>query len=88
MPIIKAAKKALRSSARKRAVNLRRSRAMKDSVKEVRTLTAQASKEALGSLSKAYKTIDKAAKGGIIKKNTASRMKSRLAKAVKKSSAK
>ncbi len=88
MPIIKAAKKALRSSARKRAVNLRRSRAMKDSVKEVRTLTAQASKEALASLSKAYKTIDKAAKGGVIKKNTASRMKSRLAHAVKKANQK
>ncbi len=88
MPIIKAAKKALRSSAKKRAVNLRRARAMKDSVKEVRTLTAQASKEAPASLSKAYKTIDKAAKGGIIKKNTAARMKSRLAKAVKKANQK
>jgi small subunit ribosomal protein S20 len=88
MPIIKAAKKALRSSARKRAVNLRRTRTMKGSVKEVRTLAAQSSKEAVGSLAKAYKAIDKAAKGGIIKKNTASRMKSRLARAVKKASAK
>lgn len=88
MPIIKSAKKALRSSARKRAVNLRRTRAMKGSVKEVRTLAAQSSKEAVASLSKAYKAIDKAAKGGIIKKNTASRMKSRLTRAVTKASAK
>lgn len=94
MPIIKAAKKALRSSARKRVVNLRRIRAMKDSVKEVRTLSvkaglpAQTGKEALASLSKAYKAIDKAAKRGVIKKNTASRMKSRLAKALKKAAQK
>ncbi|KKT08311.1 MAG: 30S ribosomal protein S20, partial [Candidatus Nomurabacteria bacterium GW2011_GWB1_43_20] len=35
-------------------------------------------------LSKAYKAIDKAAKGNTIKKNAASRKKSRLAKAIKK----
>jgi small subunit ribosomal protein S20 len=88
MPIIKAAKKALRSSARKRAVNLRRSRDMKDAVKKVRTGSAKAGKEALASLSAAYKAIDKSAQRGIIKKNTASRMKSRLAKAVKKANQK
>ena len=33
-------------------------------------------------LSKAFQAIDKAAKRGIIKKNTASRKKARLAKAV------
>lgn len=88
MPIIKSAKKALRASVRKHATNLRRARVMKDAVKEVRTLAAQASKEAATSLSKAYKAIDKAAKRGVIKKNTAARMKSRLAKAVKKGSAK
>lgn len=84
MPIIKAAKKALRSSSRKRAFNVRRNRAMKDAVKEVRTLAAKASKDSLASLSKAYKAIDKAAKRGVIKKNTAARMKSRLSKTVKK----
>jgi small subunit ribosomal protein S20 len=88
MPIIQSAKKALRSSARKYAVNLRRTRAMKESVKEVRELSAKAGKEALASLSKAYKAIDKAAKRGVIKKNTASRMKSRLSAAVKKASQK
>ena len=40
--------------------------------------------EALKKLSEAYKAIDKAAKRGIIKKNTASRKKSRLAKFLKK----
>lgn len=84
MPIIKSAKKALRSSARKRAVNLRRSRAMKDAVKEVRTLSAKAGSDAKASLSKAYQAIDKAAKRGVIKKNAASRMKSRLVASIKK----
>ena len=49
-----------------------------------------ASKDALAaldtmSLSAAYKAIDKAAKRGIIKPNTAARKKSRLARAVAKS---
>jgi small subunit ribosomal protein S20 len=88
MPIIKAAKKALRSSARKHAVNLRRSRAMKDAVKEVKTLSAKVAKDAVAQLPKAYKAIDKAAKRGLIKKNAAARMKSRLSKTVKKASAK
>lgn len=35
-------------------------------------------------LSQAFKALDKAAKTGLIKKNTASRRKSRLAKALKK----
>lgn len=38
--------------------------------------------EAEKSLAAAYKAIDKAAKGGVIKKNAASRKKSRLAKAI------
>lgn len=58
---------------------------MKEVVKEVRTLvTAKDKKAAEALLAKAYKAIDKAAKGNTIKKNTASRKKSRLAKAIKK----
>jgi small subunit ribosomal protein S20 len=48
--------------------------AMKDARKE---MSADA-------LSKAFKAIDKAAKRGVIKKNTAARKKSRLAKALAK----
>ncbi|MBP9771737.1 MAG: 30S ribosomal protein S20 [Candidatus Pacebacteria bacterium] len=88
MPIIKAAKKALRSSARKRAVNLRRNRTMKDAVKVARTISAKSGKEAGEKLAAAYKAIDKSAKSGFIKKNTASRVKSRLAKAAKKAAGK
>ena len=82
MPNLQNAKKALRVSARKRILNDRRRRAMKVAVKSVKiTKTAD-------ELSKAYQAIDKAAKRGVIKKNTASRKKSRLAKKKKKSQAK
>lgn len=54
---------------------------MKVAVKEVKKLTGP---EAKAKLSEAYKAIDKAAKRGVIKKNTAARKKSRLAKAIKK----
>lgn len=85
MPIIKSAKRNIRASARKAVYNTRRSKAMKEVVKEVRTLVASKDKKAAeAALSKAFKAIDKAAKGNTIKKNTADRKKSRLAKAIKK----
>jgi small subunit ribosomal protein S20 len=58
---------------------------MNDVVKEVRTLiTAGNAKEAEALVPKVYKEIDKAAKRGIIKDNTAARKKSRLVAAIKK----
>jgi small subunit ribosomal protein S20 len=85
MPITSSAKKALRSSKRKRLVNLATKEGMNKSVKSVKKLvsakTTAGTKEAL---SLAYKALDKAAKKGVIKKNTASRRKSRLAAAIKK----
>lgn len=85
MPIIKSAKRNIRASARKAVYNARRSKAMKEVVKEVRTLVvAKDKKSAETLLSKAYKAIDKAAKGNTIKKNAAARKKSRLAKAIGK----
>ncbi len=54
----------------------------------VRKLIATDTKEAAKSLSAAYQAIDKAAKGGVIKKNTASRKKSRLALALKRAQGK
>ncbi len=61
---------------------------MKDTVKVARTISAKSGKEAGEKLAAAYKAIDKSAKSGFIKKNTASRMKSRLAKAAKKAAGK
>ena len=81
MPIIKSAKKALRGSKRKKVFNDRRDKAMKIAVKVVKKLSGA---EAKAKLAEAYQAIDKASKRGVIKKNTASRKKSRLAKAIKK----
>ncbi|MFA5001279.1 MAG: 30S ribosomal protein S20 [Candidatus Paceibacterota bacterium] len=80
MPIIKSAKKALRGSKAKKVFNDRRAKAMKLAIKGVKKLTGS---EAQKELAKAYQAIDKAAKRGIIKKNTAARKKSRLAKSIK-----
>ncbi len=89
MPIIKGAKKAHEASLRKKVFNDRCSRTMKKMVKDVRDLIKKKDpKGAEALVSKAYKAIDKAAKRGIIKKNTASRKKSRLVKAIQKISKK
>lgn len=75
MAITSSAKKAHRASLRKRIVNVRRKRALALATKDARkSKTAE-------SLSRAYQAIDKAAKRGVIKKNTAARKKARLAKA-------
>lgn len=79
MPITKNAQKAMRSSERKRVFNLRRTRKMREVVKEVRDMASAGQvKEAAAKLPEAYQAIDKAAKRGVIKDNTAARKKSRL----------
>lgn len=83
MPITKGAQKANRASLRKRVFNVRRRRDMNEAVKQVRTLIAAGKqKDAEALMPKAYQAIDKAAKRGIIKDNTAARKKSRLFAAV------
>jgi small subunit ribosomal protein S20 len=85
MAITKGAKKAHRSSLRKRVFNVRRKNAMNDAVKEVRKLMATGSKsEAAKFMAAAYQAIDKAEKGCVIKGNTAARKKSRLMASLKK----
>ena len=85
MAITSSAKKAHRASLKKQVFNVRRKRAMKSAVKEISTLITQKKHtDAQALLPKAYQAIDKAAKRGIIKKNTASRKKSRLVAAIKK----
>ncbi len=88
MAITSSAKKAHRASLKKHVFNVRRKRVLADATKSVKKLIVTDVKEARESLSKAYKAIDKAAKTGIIKKNTASRKKSRLAAAVKRGTVK
>jgi len=87
MAITSSAKKAIRSSARKAVYNLARKAAYKDAVKKVKKLVGEKKiDEAKKALDLAYKAIDKAAKTKFIKKNAASRKKSRLALLLNKSS--
>ncbi len=83
MPITKSAKKSLRQSRSQRVFNLRRLNKMKGLVKQARQIIQEGKKEELIKLlPKTYQAIDKAAKRGVIKKNTASRKKSRLSRAI------
>lgn len=85
MPITRSAIKALRQSKRRRSRNLQRKEAYKSVVKEVRLLAkAGKNQEAQAKLPQLYKTLDKVAKSGFIKKNKAGRLKSRLTKLVQK----
>lgn len=84
MPITKGAEKANRQSEKKRIFNVRRKNVLSDVVKSVnKAVTAGDSAKAKELLPKAYQAIDKAAKRGVIKANTASRKKSRLTARVK-----
>ena len=86
MPVTVGAKKTLRAATRKRVFNVRRQRALSSSIKEVKKLIHEGKKkDANQLLPKAYKAIDKAAKRGLIKKNTAARKKSRLSALIKNS---
>ena len=86
MPITKSTKKALRQNVKRRARNLVYKKKMKDLIKKVRTLVEEKkTEEAKKLLPQVYKILDKTAKVGIIKKNAASRKKSRITKLVSKS---
>jgi small subunit ribosomal protein S20 len=81
MPITQSAKKALRQNIRRRELNLERKRKMQDILKKLRKLAAAGKKEeARKLLPEVYKTLDKMKKVGLIKRGTADRLKSRLAK--------
>ena len=85
MPKTKSAKKALRQSDRKKTFNIKRKTAYKTAVKDFKKNLVGASLEAAaGLLPKVFQSLDKAAKGNTIKKNKASRLKSRLSKALAK----
>jgi len=84
-PITKSAKKSVQQSRRRRLFNLRRDQKMKAMIKQIKSLIKAKNKDqAAKILPETYKAIDKAAKRGVIKKNTANRKKSRLTKAIEK----
>lgn len=83
MAIIKSAKKALRQSIGRRKRNIVYAKKIKNLIKEVRLLVSQKkTAEAKNLLPQLYKALDKAAKTGVIKKNAASRKKSRTTKLI------
>jgi small subunit ribosomal protein S20 len=83
MPITKSAKKALRQNLKKRAHNIFYKNKIKALFKKVKSLILEKKiEEAKKLLPKIYKILDKAAKEKVIKKNTAARKKSRIAKLI------
>lgn len=85
MAITSSAKRAIRTAGRRHVYNLRRIETMKDGVKDFRKLVGAGKlDEAEKSLPALYKALDKAAKRGVIKKNTAARKKSRAVALLRK----
>ncbi len=85
MPITTSAKKALRNSKRKRGFNLDKKELISDAVKKIKKLIAEKKiKEAVGFMSEVQKILDKSVKTGLLKKNTASRKKSRISAMIKR----
>lgn len=81
MPKTTSAKKALRQNITRRAKNIADAKKMKDAIKTFRKLIADKKiDEAKKYIASVYKALDKSAKTNLIKKNKASRLKSRLAK--------
>lgn len=88
MPQTNAAKKALRVSARKRAVNDAWRRKVKNALLAVRDALNEKNKQAAETAWKtAQKALDRAARRNIIPANKAARKKSRLKHAIAKLSA-
>ena len=84
MAITKSAKKAAKRSVKLRTKNVQFKLAMKIAYKKLLNAKAKGDKVSDKMLSDTYRAIDKAYKAGIIKKNTAARKKSRVAKAFNK----
>ncbi len=88
-PITTAAKKALRQNPKRKARNLQRKKKIKSLLKQAQNLIAEnKASEAKKLLPEIYKALDKAAKVNTIKKNAASRKKSRISALIKKSETK
>ena len=86
MAITKSAKKSIRQTKRRKAHNLIYKNKIKNLIKEARVLVLQKKiEEAKKLLPSIYKALDRAAKVGVTKKNTASRKKSRMTKLINKS---
>ena len=89
MPIKHAAAKALRKSKKQADMNRAVREAAKDLIRAARkAMEASKADEAKNLVAKTAKILDKAVRKGVFKKNTAARLKSRLAKRLAKLTAK
>jgi small subunit ribosomal protein S20 len=87
MPITSSAKKAFRQTKTRHARNVVRKETYKKAVVDFRKLiAAKKHEEAQKALANVFKALDKAAKTRVIEKNKASRLKSRLAQLIARSS--
>ena len=85
MPITTSAKKALRGSQKKHVFNIRKKDQVSKTLKTFKKLVAgKKTAEAEKMFTQVQKVLDKAVKTGLLKKNTASRKKSRLVASLKK----
>ncbi len=85
MPITKSAKKALRSSSRKKVFNLKKKDLINKAVKNLKALVVKKDmKGATEYMKNVQKILDKSVKTGLLKLNTASRKKARLVAMIKK----
>ncbi len=85
MPNTKSAGKAMRQSRRRNAINLRTRYKHETATKNFRALITEGSaSDAAEAMKKAMSALDKAVKKDVVHKNTASRKKSRMAKALVK----
>lgn len=81
MPNIKSAKKRVRSNERKEKVNTIVTSSMRTAIKKFeKDVKAGNKEEASKSLNTAVQRVDKAMKNGLVHKNKAARVKSRLTK--------
>lgn len=85
MPHRRTAVKSLRKDKKRHQGNLKIKRDLKKAIKKLQScLSTKNTPEAKTLLSEVFSKLDKAAKKGIIKKNNASRKKSRLSRALLK----
>jgi len=85
MPITKSAKKALRQNLKRRTRNRQKKRKIKALIKQAKDfIQLKKTEQAKKLLPAIYKSIDKAAKNKVLKKNTASRKKAKIAKLITK----
>lgn len=88
MPIIKSAKKRVRTAEKAAIRNSKTKRSLKTALKAFRGAVASGDKSASKLQNEVQSNIDKAAKKGLIHKNKAARQKAQLARAAKAAGAK